>query len=312
MIIRFWGVRGSIPSPLQSKNIQSKISAILELIKLEDIRNASSRERFLARLPPSLFGTIGGNTPCVEINTDSAGSLIFDAGTGIRELGLNYIKNKPKKLHYRIFFTHFHWDHIQGLPFFAPAFDPSVAIDFYACQDAVKNYLDEQMELPYFPVTMNDMAATKKYIHIRDKLNIEDVEIRTRAVNHPGGCYAFAISEKGKRIIYATDIELNREDFLITEANSAFFNKADVLIMDSQYTLEEAIKKPNWGHNAFSVVTEFANAWHIKKLILFHHDPTYDDRKLYGNLDAAKKYMDRMGYKETELFLALEGMELSV
>jgi len=120
------------------------------------------------------------------------------------------------------------------------------------------------------------------------------------------------ISHKGKRFIYATDSELAPADFSPTQENTAFFKDADVIVLDAQYTLNEAIDKHNWGHNAFSLAVDFAANWGIKHLILFHHDPTYDDRKLYGMLQAARWYHQRMGFKEMEISLAVEELEISL
>ncbi len=118
MYIRFWGVRGSLPSPQLPGQIKSKISAIIERITPDDLESPKARERFLANLPPWLFGTVGGNTPCLEVrpDKDSSNVIIFDAGSGIRELGISASKERVKPNHYHIFFSHFHWDHLMGLP----------------------------------------------------------------------------------------------------------------------------------------------------------------------------------------------------
>ena len=138
------------------------------------------------------------------------------------------------------------------------------------------------------------------------------MDINFKRLNHPGGSFAYQVSHKGKRFIYATDVELSTDDFLPTEENINFFKDADIIVLDSQYTLGEAIEKYNWGHSAFSLAVDFAANWGIKHLVMFHHDPAYDDRKLYGILQSARWYIQRMDIKGLEISLACEGMELTL
>ncbi|MDR0323934.1 MAG: MBL fold metallo-hydrolase [Treponema sp.] len=321
MDIHFWGVRGSIPAPTSPSRIKSKISAILEQVTAEDIIDAESRERFLAGLPPWLFGTVGGNSPCVSIMfEDSNECIIFDCGSGIREMGMANFSaklpaqgNEKRKLnHFHVFFSHFHWDHIQGLPFFGPAYNPSNSIDFYSPVPDIENILNNQMIHPYFPIHLDSMGAKKTYHQLNNEINISGRTISFKKMNHPGDSYSYCVNDNGKRIIYATDTELTPADFLKNDENTAFFENADMIIIDCQYTLGEAIDKYNWGHSAFSLAVDFAANWRIKHMIMFHHDPTYDDHKLYGILQSARWYLERMNLKGIELTLATEGLEISV
>ena len=122
MLVKFWGVRGSIPTPLTSQQVRNRIASVLQRVKPDNLSTPESKEIFLSTLPSDIFGTVGGNTTCIEVVTDTPVCIIFDAGTGIRELGNYYVKEKKNISEFHIFFTHFHWDHIQGLPFFAPFF----------------------------------------------------------------------------------------------------------------------------------------------------------------------------------------------
>jgi phosphoribosyl 1,2-cyclic phosphodiesterase len=313
MNIRFWGVRGSIPAPALPSRIKSKISAILEQVTPEDIVNAETRERFLAGLPPWLFGTVGGNTPCVSITfDDSSECIVFDCGSGLRELGMAQNNEKRKITHYHIFLSHFHWDHVQGLPFFGPAYNPSNKIDFYSPFKDIEGYLSGQMLTPYFPVGIDTMGSEKSFHFLENDINIAGCSISFKKMNHPGDSFAYCVNKNGKRIIYATDTELSSSDFEKNEKNTAFFKDADLIIIDCQYTLGEAIAKYNWGHSAFSLAVDFAAIWNIKHMVMFHHDPAYDDNKLYSILQSAKWYLERMNLKELELTLAIEGLEIKV
>ncbi|MDR3343697.1 MAG: MBL fold metallo-hydrolase [Treponema sp.] len=317
MYIRFWGVRGSLPAPLLPAQIKSKISTILERLTPADIETSESRERFLAGLPSWLFGTTGGNSSCVTVSAGNPSKcIVFDAGSGVRELGIALSKKNAKLTQYHIFFSHFHWDHIMGLPFFNPAYDPSVRLDFYSPVPALETILRGQMKAPYFPVSMETMAS-KKAFHvlspgISSGVTLQDVVISAKKMNHPGDSYSYLVNDGQHRFVYATDVELSSADFIKNEENAAFFENADVAVIDSQYTLGEAIEKYSWGHSAFSMAVDFAVNWRIKHLVLFHHDPTYDDQKLGNILQFARWYTERINSWGITLTLAREGLEITL
>ncbi len=280
MKIHFWGVRGSVPAPLTSVQVQNRISAVVERITPRDIVSADARESFLARLPEWLYSTVGGNTSCVEVTTEEGATLVFDAGSGLRELGK---KIRPDNPVFYIFMSHFHWDHIQGLPFFGQAYNKNATLRFYSPDEKMEEYLTRQMTVPYFPVPMTGpggftAAVSMHTIVPGTETMIGNVAVSCKKMKHPGGSYSYALREDGKKFIYATDVELTPSDFEKNDENIRFFSDADVLVLDSQYTMEEAVEKENWGHSPFSYAIDFALFWGIKKLYLFHHEPTYDDR----------------------------------
>ena len=315
MRIRFWGVRGSLPSPELPIQIKDKIAAIIERLTPEDIKNKNSRERFLNDLPPWLCGTVGGNSPCVSLEFDKDKNnnteiLIFDCGSGIRELGIKLEEEQDKNYRPHIFFSHFHWDHIMGLPFFNAAYNPKMSINFYSPKDNLESILQNQMQHPYFPINMDAMAASKKFNILKGQVKLNACKVSYRKMQHPGDSYAYKVDDGKSTFIYSTDSELSANDFIKNEENSSFFSGADLLVMDSQYTLGEAIEKYNWGHSAFSMAVDFAANWDIKHMVLFHHDPGHNDQKLYNNLQSAKWYTEKMNLKGLKLSLATEGMEI--
>jgi phosphoribosyl 1,2-cyclic phosphodiesterase len=312
MKIRFWGVRGSLPTPLTPEKLKSKISSIVQRISVDDLVSQESRERFLALLPSNLFSTVGGNTACVEVCTSEHCRIVFDSGTGIRNLGQEIIlSRKPEAIH--LFFSHFHWDHIQGLPFFAPAFDKANTLVLYSPDPHLQKNLEGQMCQPYFPIGMDAMSAKKEYVHIQGNgVRIGKVKIRHRLMSHPGGSYSYAVEDAGRKVIYSTDTELDPMDFDRTAANASYFCDADALIIDAQYTLEEAIAKRYWGHSSFSLAADFAASWNIKRLILFHHEPAYSDQKVEAILKSASWYLGHMEKQGIEVILAREGLEIDV
>ncbi|AGT44042.1 MBL fold metallo-hydrolase [Treponema pedis] len=319
MRVKFWGVRGSIPSPLTPSQIESKIAAVVQRIQAKDIKNQDSREKFLASLPKWLFGTIGANTSCVEVETAKGHHIIFDAGTGIRELGIDLTKRPDygKNNIYHLFISHFHWDHIQGLPFFNPAYDPRSTIIVHSTRKDCKKFLEEQMKYPYFPISMlgeDGFAANFEFRYIEPNqkyVEIGDAKVGWHRVRHPGGCTAYSVIENGKKIIYSTDTELRPRDFEKNEQNTEFYTDAEMLIIDAQYTLTDSIQKEGWGHSTFSVAIDFASGWNIKRLILFHHEPTYNDKKVFSLKQSADWYHDySKGHlidKNIEIFIAQEG-----
>lgn len=312
MNIHFWGVRGSLPAPLTPQQIRAKISAAIQRVQPKDIATEDARERFIASLPSWLYGTTGGNTPCIEVTSSGGTKIILDAGTGIRMLGK--YGEPPKDMRYNILLSHFHWDHIQGLPFFDPLYNEKSVINFYSPFDNMQSLFHEQMREPFYPVTMETCTQHLSFNTIEQKKDvmIGDVQVRTIEMPHPGKSFAYSLIEGGRKFVYATDIELNHPDFERTKEHDAFFMNADALVIDSQYTVEEAYAKQGWGHSAFCYAIDFAVAWKVKKLYLFHHDPMYDDRKLNSILQSALWYADYSAKNAVQIELAMEGVEFKL
>lgn len=311
MKIHFWGVRGSLPTPITPEQIQSKIMAVIQRIQPSDLKDGESRARFAANLPEWLMGTAGGNTPCVQLQ-DGDTEIILDAGTGIRVLGKN--PSCINSNHFNLFFSHFHWDHIQGLPFFDQAYNPATVFDIYTPVENAEELLREQMKQPFYPVQFE--AFTKNFnfhkITPGEKFTIDGLTVNSCTMSHPGLSHSYSFEKDGKKFVYATDVELKTKDFSTTPNTEAVFKDADVIILDSQYTVEEAYRKENWGHSAFCYAVDFAVHWNIKKIFLFHHEPTYDDRKLDGILNSARWYANYINHSNIQIELAREGVEITL
>ena len=312
MKVRIWGARGSRPTPLHAEQVRSKISSVVQRIRPRDIVSPAARERFLASLPPWLFGTVGGNTACLEITPRRGPAIIIDAGSGIAELSAALGRRLEPPREFHLFFTHFHYDHVQGLPFFAPAYNPKCSVHFYSPDERLRSILSAHMRHPYFPVTMEEKMRGRLHFHRLSgtQTRIGTLVIRHHELNHPGRGWGYRIEEDGKVFVHASDVELLQSDFERTAANVAFFNKPDALILDTQYTLGEAIEKFNWGHSSFSLGVDFATAWNAKRLYLFHHEPLYSDAKIHKNLQLARWYAQRLGNLDLKVYLSDEGMEI--
>ncbi|HEX9950388.1 MAG TPA: MBL fold metallo-hydrolase [Rubricoccaceae bacterium] len=253
---RFWGVRGSIPTP-QAGHLG-----------------------------------VGGNTSCVEVRASDGTILVLDAGTGIRALGYALAAEAagtPMTIH--VVLSHFHWDHLQGLPFFAPLFSPSHDVRFYAVTDdgRLDRLLHGQMCFPYFPVPFSDLAASTRTISLREgePLQLGPMTIRPFPVNHPQGAHGFRIECGGATLVYATDYEHGVASFDAGLREAV--RGADVLISDAQYTPDEYRLRVGWGHTTWEKAAHLARDAGVGRLYLFHHDPAHDDAALARICDCARE-----------------------
>jgi phosphoribosyl 1,2-cyclic phosphodiesterase len=295
MKVRFWGVRGSIPTP------------------------------------GAEFVKFGGNTSCIEVDDDSGSAFVFDSGTGIRSCGLDLARRKIKNVH--LFITHTHWDHIQGFPFFTPAYIPGTSIHIYGpihFEKKLKHIMDLQMDYAYFPVSMQQLNAKIDYSDLKEaKIQVGETLITTKYSNHPVTGLCYKIQSGGRTLVYSGDTEpyynslstgtdplAFREenadenvDDIVRERNSAHrdFCTSDLLIHDCQYTEEEYEKYKGWGHSPMETVIKMAIESGVKKLVLNHHDPAHSD----AMLEETEKTL-KAKYPSLEMVFSREGMELEV
>jgi phosphoribosyl 1,2-cyclic phosphodiesterase len=223
--------------------------------------------------------------------------IVFDAGTGLRLLGNELIKKMPVSVH--LFISHVHWDHIQGFPFFAPAFVGGNSIHMYGASNSrgtVESAMAGQMEFPNFPVKLSDLGSELIFHHINpgDVIHVaNDVSVRAAAGTHPGGVLAYRVDHAGASVVYATDTE-HSDDGELDERLIELAQGADVFIYDSMYTPEEydgrADGRPRigWGHSTFEVGAALAKAAEVKQYVLFHHDPDQDDADVKAKEERAQ------------------------
>jgi phosphoribosyl 1,2-cyclic phosphodiesterase len=223
----------------------------------------------------------GGNTSCLEVRVEDW-IFILDAGSGIRLLG-DQLQARSKRVTATILLSHYHWDHIQGFPFFAPAYEPKNSFAIYGeprGSRTVKNILAGQMATPYFPISMKQMKARLEFFDIRPRSMVKrgPAIIRTEALNHPGRCLSYRIDYAGKSVVYATDTEhcSTLDERLVRHAHGA-----DILIYDAAYTDDEFKRdKKGWGHSTWREGCRVAKAAGVRTLLLFHHEPGRTDRTL--------------------------------
>jgi len=274
-------------------------------------------ERFInENLPFSVKGSYGGNTSCVEIRGGDE-FVLCDAGTGLRDFG-NYIMGSEygAKKAYNIFLSHIHWDHIQGFPFFVPAYIPGNRINIYSFHDECEHVFQSQQKSPTFPVPLECMQAEKKFIALEPdrEYDIAGFSVKGSKQNHPANSYGYCFERQGKKIVYATDSE-HKEDVWNDEKKVIdFFRNADLLIFDAQYSfLEAAHVKENWGHSSNILGVELSVAADVKHLCLFHNEPSCNDEDLDIFLQDTRNYLNI--YSDTSILkidLAFDGLELDI
>jgi phosphoribosyl 1,2-cyclic phosphodiesterase len=242
--VRFWGVRGSVPTPGPAT------------------------------------ASVGGNTSCVEVRAGDE-IIILDAGTGLRRLG-DHLLAQRDEIRASILFSHVHWDHIQGLPFFAPLFQPTTELALYGAPDRedLEDALTRQMTAPNFPVPFGALPSSLSFHGVRGdaSFSIGPARITPRLLNHPGGVYAYRIEVGARALVYATDTEHypDRLDDALVELSRG----ADMLIYDAMYTPDEYPRRIGWGHSTWVEAVKVARAAKVDTLVLFHHDPASDDARI--------------------------------
>jgi len=226
------------------------------------------------------YQTFGGNTPSILVrNNGDVG--ILDAGTGIRNLGIDLLKSGDEA-NKRLFlmFSHFHWDHIQGFPFFQPAYDKTkeLIIASIGKEKKLGNFkeiLQNQMRKEYFPIPMEQMGAKMRFIHLEDQeFRSKKFNVKSNKHSHPGGAHSFRFEADGKSMVYATDIEhVNGIDEKLVE----FSRDVDLLIHEAHYTNEELVHRKGWGHSSWEQAIEVAQKSNAGQLIITHHNPDHND-----------------------------------
>lgn len=317
MKLKFWGVRGSIPSPQTPDAIQRKLATALSEAGRAgvDLHNPESIQSFIAGLSPAVNSTIGGNTTCLTIELDDQ-LIIFDAGSGMRDLGRYMLTREfgQGRGHASIFFTHTHWDHIQGFPFFIPAFINGNTFDVYHVHPFVPQVLRDQMDSRMFPAQFSALGATFNFhpLKVGETVTLGDINIDTIELEHPGKAYAYRAKRGNDTIVLATDGEYKRLDHPSLEQYIDFYREADVLIFDAQFSVREAIIKEDWGHSSGLIGADIARAAKVKRLVLFHHDPASSDEEVMDILNQTREYLTHHNRRSLVMVdVAREGWEIN-
>jgi phosphoribosyl 1,2-cyclic phosphodiesterase len=250
---------------------------------------------------PSTF-RYGGETSCVTVRLGPTRWLILDCGTGLRGLRSDLPEPDPHTgLDFRVLLSHYHWDHIQGLPFFDPIYDSRCRFTFYGYPwggRGLRSLIEDAIRPPWFPVSMDRTASRKSYVELDGApIVLGNLTIRTVRMRHPQGVTAYRLEHDGGSVTFATDLQLGESES--DEALISLCKSTDTLICDAQHTLEEHDRRPAHGHSTWEQACRLAQKAEVRRLVLFHHDPdrTDDDldrivaraRLLFPEVDAARE-----------------------
>ncbi len=255
----------------------------------------------------------GGNTPCLEVTAPRNARFVLDCGTGVRMLGNRWVEQAhehPIEAH--VLVTHYHWDHIQGIPFFSPLYAPQNHFHFYSFEskylgrDSLRQVLEAQLARPYFPVDLSVMCAEREFNEITggDQFDVQGTRITAHWLHHPQGCLGYRLDTPAGSIVYATDNEPGHPE--LDESLRQLAAGADVFIQDAQYSPEQlASSRKGWGHSSWLEAVKVCREVGVRNLVLFHHDPDSSDKTVDGFLHAARQEF-------SSTWAATEGMALTL
>lgn len=316
MKVIFWGCRGSIPASYKSKEIKHKIRFALEEAVKAQVTTVDEIDAFIETLPFDIKGSYGSNTPCVQIDGGEE-VIICDAGSGIRDLGNLLVSQGPKMPKViNILISHLHWDHIQGFPFFIPAYIQGVTINIWGCHHTIERTFINQQEPPTFPVSLRDMGSVINFhtMEVDKSYSIGGIDISLFEQPHPGTSYGFRFEKDGKTIVYSTDAEHTDESQKDNYPFLKFIENADVLVFDGQFSLADHLfTKQNWGHSSNLVGIELSVRAKVKKLCLFHSDHTFTDQQLQKFLENSHRYLEIYDdNSDLEVIISYDGLEIEI
>lgn len=324
MIVRFWGTRGSIPLDCPPARLREKLVGALMLAQGRRFASVEEATMFVnTELPPEIGPGFGGATACVELAIEDTPDeiLILDAGTGLAEFGRRW-KDDPRSARratFHLLLSHLHWDHIQGLPFFEPAYIPGNRLVIHTCHAEAETAVRAQMAPPYFPVSFDAFRANVSFEFHKPGVPFVAAGclVKTHLQRHPGDSFGFRIRHADTVVVYATDAEYSVSDRKQADVTAEFFRNADLLIFDAMFTREEVVyQKAGWGHSCHLDAAVLAALASVKHMAILHHDPATGDARLdelgrETSRHAANAALASGGYPKS-VIMASDGLELTV
>ncbi len=320
LTIKLNGVRGSLPTPLKPKKVEERVRKLIT----EFSESGQEVESFLQSLKIKDFGGYGGNTACLDVQTEEY-QIIIDAGSGIRELGEKLLAGPCGKGQGSVdlLFTHFHWDHLVGLPFFIPLFIPGNTINIYSVQPGLEDMFRHMFQKPYFPVPYERLGANIEYHQLKARAPkmFGDIQITPYQLDHPDPCWGYKIENSGKAVSYCVDTECTRASKVDLGSDLPLYQDIDLMIFDAQYTFSEAMEKIDWGHASAPVGLDIALREGIKRVLFVHHDPAASDEKIAEAEEQTRNYYracinegqrNKLPISEVDWEFGYEGMEIKL
>jgi phosphoribosyl 1,2-cyclic phosphodiesterase len=318
MLIRFWGTRGSLPASLNTAALRKKLvravqgAAGLRFETEDDVR------RYVDELDFATSHTFGGNTSCVEIDVGGPEYVVLDLGSGAREFSVSAMaRARPGvPLVFHVFMSHLHWDHIQGFPFFVPAYVRGTRIRIYGCHPELEAGFRRQHGPPSFPVNFAELPATIEFVRLEPGVayEIAGLGVSAKRQAHTGDSYGYRFERGGKVLVYSTDSEHKLDDPAAARAFTDFFRDADLVIFDAMYSLADAFSiKEDWGHSSNVIGVELCQMAGVRHLCLFHHEPAYDDDQLAAIWRDSQRLEElTRTARPLRITAAYDGLELSL
>ncbi|MBK6337017.1 MAG: MBL fold metallo-hydrolase [Betaproteobacteria bacterium] len=317
-LVRFWGTRGSLPVALTAAALRGRLIAAVRGARGLALASERAVEDYVDGLDFALAGTFGGHTSCVQIETGDADYVLCDLGSGVRPFGEAAIaRHGPRTPQtYHIFMSHVHWDHIMGLPFFAPAYIPGNRVRIYGGHVDLEAALRRQMDPPSFPVDFDTMRADIEFVHLPPGIRHEvaGMTVTTLRQRHAGDSYGYRFERGGRTVVYTTDSEHKLTEAAETRSFVDFFRDADLVVFDAMYSLAEATTvKADWGHSSNVVGVELCQLAGVAHLCLFHHEPAADDAQIAAVLADTRRLEEitRSG-RPMRISSAYDGMEIAL
>lgn len=303
MLLKYWGVRGSLPTAPTPKDWSEQISNIFEGALERAGESSSAVREYLKSLPVIQVGGFGTATTCVEIHSSET-HLILDGGSGIKHLSDKIMSGATGRVkgRYNIFMTHFHWDHVIGLPFFVPHFIPGCEIHYYGVQKNLEEMIRGVFKKPYFPVPFEQLKA-KIHFHVveaRKPFQIDDITCTPYLLDHPDECWGLKVQVGDKVYAHCVDTEGTRVSREELREDLPLYQNVDLMYFDAQYALNALADKVNWGHSAAQVGLDIAMREKIPQVLFAHHEPSASTAEILELARQTQQFYDSMMVLEQE------------
>jgi phosphoribosyl 1,2-cyclic phosphodiesterase len=296
MRLKLWGIRGSLPSPVPPEHARFHLEeALTQFERLKEAKVNITARAFLDTLPAHLAGGYGGHTSCAEV-THKSSRLLIDAGSGLRAFSDLMARTDPKCDEYHLYFTHFHWDHLIGLPFFAPMYLKGKTVHCYGVHDDLEDSLQILFRKPNFPVPY-EVVKNQVRIHKlkpREAFQVGELKVTPYQLDHPDPCWGARIEAGGRSLAWCVDTECTRVTREEMGVDIGLYSKADVMVFDAQYSFGEALEKISWGHSSGPIGIDLALREEVKKAIFVHHDPSANDEDIREAEEQCMHYYEEL------------------
>lgn len=296
MHVKLWGVRGSLPSPMTPDQVRERFTALLKDFERFSKANPSmTADVFMEAFPRQYTGGYGGNTSCAEVTYGSS-RLIIDAGSGIRNLSEELLKLNPQPSEFHLYFTHFHWDHLIGLPFFVPIYMRGKTVHIYGVQENLEACIRGMFQKPQFPVPFEVIQQQVQFHRVepRQPFQVGELTVTPYQLDHPDPCWGARVEAGGKSLAWAVDSECTRATSDQLGKDVLLYRNVDVMVFDAQYTFDQAMEKISWGHSSGPIGIDLALREGVKQALFIHHDPGATDEMIRAAEQETLRYFEEM------------------